>query len=61
MVRERGPGGVPAGALQLAERAYDYHETFTNGSAAALEGALRLFAQAYADHPDYRPEWAPDA
>ena len=47
--------------VRLAERAYDYHETFMNGFAAAIEGALRLFAQAYVHHPDYRPEWAPDA
>jgi hypothetical protein len=46
--------------LRLAERAHDYHETFTSGFASALEGALRLFALAYADRPGYRAEeWAP--
>lgn len=45
--------------VRLAERAHDYHETFMNGFGAAMEGALRLFALAYADHPDYRPEWRP--
>lgn len=45
--------------LRLAERAYDYHETFTNGFASALEGTLRLFALAYADRPGFREEWAP--
>jgi hypothetical protein len=45
--------------LRLAERAHDYHETFMNSFAAAMEDALRLFAQAYADHPDYREEWRP--
>ncbi|MFJ9113001.1 DUF6221 family protein [Streptomyces sp. NPDC102283] len=45
--------------LDLAERARDYHETFVNGFAAALENTLRLYALPYADHPDYRPEWRP--
>ncbi|HEY9449871.1 MAG TPA: DUF6221 family protein [Gemmatimonadaceae bacterium] len=45
--------------LRVAERAHDYHQTFTNGFASALEGTLRLFALAYADHPGYRSEWAP--
>lgn len=45
--------------LRLAERAHDYHETFLNGFAAAMEGALRLFALAYADRPGYRDEWRP--
>jgi hypothetical protein len=27
--------------------------------ATALGPALRDLAPAYADHPDYRPEWAP--
>lgn len=45
--------------VRLAERAYDYHETFTNGFAAAMEHALRLFALPYADHADYREEWRP--
>lgn len=45
--------------VRLAERAHDYHGTFMNGFAAALEGALRLFALPYADHPDYRQEWRP--
>jgi hypothetical protein len=44
--------------LRLAARAHDYHETFMNGFASAMEGALRLFALAYADHPEYRQEWA---
>jgi hypothetical protein len=44
---------------RLAERAHDYHETFLNGFAGALEHALRLFALPYTDHPDYRQEWAP--
>lgn len=33
---------------------------FVNGFAAAMEHAVRLFAQANSDHPDYRPEWAPE-
>lgn len=45
--------------VRLAERAHDYHQTFMNGFAAALEGALRLFAQAYADHPEYKESWRP--
>jgi hypothetical protein len=45
--------------LRLAERAHDYHETFTSGFAAALEGTLRLFALAYAGRPGYREEWRP--
>jgi hypothetical protein len=45
--------------LHLAERAHDYHETFTSGFASALERTLRLFALAYADRPGYREEWAP--
>jgi hypothetical protein len=45
--------------LRVAERAHDYHETFTSGFASALEGVLRLFAVAYAEHPDYRAEWRP--
>ncbi|WP_354596090.1 DUF6221 family protein [Streptomyces sp. JL1001] len=45
--------------LELAERARDYHETFVNGFAAALEKTLRLHAVAYADHPDYRDTWRP--
>jgi hypothetical protein len=47
--------------VRLAERAYDYHGTFMNGFASALVHALRLFALPYAGHPDYRPEWAPEA
>lgn len=46
--------------VRLAERAHDYHETFMNGFAAALEDALRLFALPYAGHREYRPEWAPE-
>ena len=45
--------------VRLAERAHDYHETFMNGFAAALEGTLRLFALAYADRPGYRRDWRP--
>lgn len=45
--------------VRLAERAHDYHETFMNGFAAAMEHALRLFALPYADHPEYRDEWRP--
>jgi hypothetical protein len=45
--------------LRLAERAHDYHETFMNGFASALEGTLRLFALAYAGRPGYREEWRP--
>jgi hypothetical protein len=45
--------------LRLAERAHDYHETFMNGFASALEGTLRLFALAYADRPGFREEWRP--
>lgn len=47
--------------VRLAERAYDYHETFMNGFAAVVVVVLRLLAAPHADHPDYRPEWAPDA
>lgn len=45
--------------LRLATRAHDYHETFMNGFAAAMEQALRLFALAYADRPGFREEWRP--
>ncbi|MEU5036573.1 DUF6221 family protein [Streptomyces rubiginosohelvolus] len=45
--------------IRLAEAAHDYHETFMSGFAAEMEKALRLFAVAYADHPDYRDEWRP--
>ena len=46
--------------LRLAERAHDYHETFMNGFASALEGTLRRFALAYADRPGYKAEeWRP--
>jgi hypothetical protein len=45
--------------LRLAEGFHDYAETFMNGVASRMEGALRLFALAYADHPDYREEWRP--
>lgn len=45
--------------LRVAEAAADFAPTFTTGFAAKLEGVLRRFAVAYADHPDYRPEWAP--
>lgn len=45
--------------LRLAARTHDYHESFMNGFASAMEGALRMFAQAYADHPDYREDWRP--
>ncbi|NUQ98588.1 MAG: hypothetical protein HOY79_19215 [Streptomyces sp.] len=31
------------------------------GRVEGLMTALRLLALPYADHPDYRPEWAPDA
>lgn len=34
---------------------------FVKGYAAAMEHTLRLLAAVYADHPDYRPEWAPSA
>ncbi|WP_329215167.1 DUF6221 family protein [Streptomyces sp. NBC_01485] len=45
--------------VRLAERAHDYHETFMNGFAAAMEQALRLFALAYADRPGYQESWRP--
>lgn len=32
---------------------------FVSGFAAAMEHALRLFAVAYAAHPDYDPKWVP--
>lgn len=32
---------------------------FVSGCASAWEHTLRLLAVPYADHPDYRPEWAP--
>jgi hypothetical protein len=47
--------------LRFAEAIRDFAPTFTTGVAAKLEDVLRLFARAYADHPDYRPEWAPTA
>lgn len=31
----------------------------TTGASAALRDALRLLALPYAQHPDYRQEWAP--
>jgi hypothetical protein len=34
---------------------------FVNGYASALDHAVRLAALPYADHPDYRQEWAPEA
>ncbi|MET7944259.1 DUF6221 family protein [Streptomyces sp. NPDC005302] len=45
--------------LRVAAAAHDYHETFMNGFASALEGTLRLYASAYSDRPGYRQEWAP--
>ena len=51
--------GAKRELLRVAAAAHDYHETFTSGFAAALEGTLRLFALAYADHPDYHAEWLP--
>jgi hypothetical protein len=45
--------------LRLAERAHEYHETFTSGFAAVLEQTLRRFALAYVDHAGYREEWRP--
>ena len=51
--------GAKRELLRVAAAAHDYHETFTSGFAAALEGTLRLFALAYADHPDYNAEWRP--
>ncbi|MFL1903108.1 DUF6221 family protein [Streptomyces tauricus] len=45
--------------LRVAERAHDYHETFVNGFASALEGTLRLFAAAYAARPGYQESWRP--
>jgi hypothetical protein len=45
--------------VRLAERAHDYHETFMNGFASAMEDALRLYALPFAEHPDYRQEWRP--
>jgi len=38
----------------------EWHEV-ADGHAAALHDAVRALAAVYADHPDYRPEWAPDA
>lgn len=46
--------------VRLAERAHDYHESFMNGFAAALEQTLRMFARAYRDHPDFDPAWLED-
>jgi hypothetical protein len=51
---------------------YDQMAPGLNGSDAGTRGAARMaltvlqpvlgcLAQAYADHPDYRPEWAPVA
>ncbi|MFJ9887192.1 DUF6221 family protein [Streptomyces sp. NPDC091287] len=45
--------------LRLASAAHDYYETFMSGFAAEMEKALRLFAVAYADHPDYKNTWRP--
>lgn len=46
--------------LRVAAAAADFAPTFTTGVAAKLEDVLRLFALPYTDHPDYRPEWAPE-
>jgi hypothetical protein len=43
--------------LRLAVAAHDYHETFLNGFAARMEGALRLFVLSYTRRPGYREEW----
>lgn len=45
--------------IRLAERAYDFAPTFTTGFASAMEQALRMFAQPFAGHPDYREDWRP--
>jgi hypothetical protein len=54
-------GDAKWAVVRIAEAARDFAPTFTTGFAAKLEHALRLFALAYADHPDYRAEWAPGA
>lgn len=46
--------------VRIAEAARDFAPTFTTGFAAKLEDTLRLFAQAYREHPDFRPEWVSD-
>ncbi|MEE4546438.1 DUF6221 family protein [Streptomyces sp. V4-01] len=33
----------------------------TSGALLARLGAVKLLASVHADHPDYRPEWAPTA
>ena len=33
--------------------------SWLNGGREALDRVLRLLAEPYADHPDYRPEWRP--
>jgi hypothetical protein len=65
----------PARVLREVEARRRTVEQFTmielpeksNGDAAVIgayvkmQAVLRLLALPYADHPDYRPEWAPDA
>ena len=45
--------------IRLAERAHDYHETFMNGFASALEGVLRMYAVAYEHRPGFQEAWRP--
>ncbi|WP_433893014.1 DUF6221 family protein [Streptomyces sp. CA-111067] len=45
--------------LHIFERTRDYSPIFMSGIGAAMVGTLRLLAQAYDGHPDYREDWRP--
>jgi len=44
---------------QEAERFYAERPKTSRGEAAGIEFAVKCLALPYADHPDYRVEWAP--
>jgi hypothetical protein len=44
----------------LAARAADYDPPDYDPTLGALHGQMRDEAATWSDHPDYRPEWAPD-
>lgn len=45
--------------LRLIEGSHDYEPIFLSGVSARMVQTLRLFALAYAGHPDYQPDWTP--